>query len=313
VISSRTGCVKNDFHTLGLNWSAIYLLDGARPALFESGFACAARLYEKDMRAVLQNREPEVLFLTHAHWDHVGCAAYLKGLFPSLHIAASERASQIVRRPNALKLMASLSEEVVPLVAGLAEIDQDLLLPDAFRPFEIDTILHDDQQIELDDDLTVQVIATPGHTRDHLSYYIPERRILVATEASGGLDRAGNIITEFLVDFDVYMASLKRLAALDVEILCQGHHFVFVGIDEVKRFFSRSQEEAERFRDYVCRLLEEESDSEERVVQRIKREQWDTNTEVKQAEGAYLLNLSARVGHLAKKLREKRETEQRPE
>jgi 2-aminobenzoylacetyl-CoA thioesterase len=301
MISSNIGPVRGSLHALGLTWSAIYLLDGARPVLFESGFACAARLYERDIRAVLGDRQPEILFLTHAHWDHVGCAAYLKGLFPSLRIAASERGSQIVGRPNALKLMAALSEEVVPLVAGIPGVGEADLLHDAFRPFEVDTILHDGQRIELEDGLTVQVVATPGHTRDHLSYYIPEQRILIATEASGGLDCAGNFITEFLVDFDLYMASIRRLAALDVEILCQGHHFIFVGADDVKRFFSRSQEEAERFRDYVHRLLAEESGLEEQVVQRIKREQWDTNTNVKQAEGAYLLNLRARVNHLAGK------------
>jgi 2-aminobenzoylacetyl-CoA thioesterase len=299
MISVQTGFVRDDFYTLGLGWSAIYLLDGRMPALFESGFACAARLYEKDMTAVLGKRRPEILFLTHVHWDHSGCAAYLKEAFPGLRIAASARAAAILKRPNALKLMASLSEEVVPLVAAIPGIDDRQLLRDGFRPFDVDMVLHDGQRITLETGLTIEVLATPGHTRDHLSYYIPERRILVATEASGSLDRAGNIITEFVVDFDLYMASLRRLASLDVEILCQGHHFVFVGADEVKRFFSRSIEEAEAFRDHVFELLVAESGSEERVVQRIKQEQWDANTSVKQAEGAYLLNLRAQVSLLA--------------
>jgi len=299
VISSQTGLIRDGFHTLGLGWSAVYLLDGRRPVLFESGFACAARLYKRDLTAVLGSREPEILFLTHVHWDHAGSAAYFKEEFPSLKVAASARAAEILKRPNALKLMTSLSEEVVPLVASVPGLDETELLRHAFRPFEVDTILSDGQKITLDADLTVEVLATPGHTRDHLSYYIPERRILIATEASGGLDRAGNLITEFIADFDLYMASLKRLATLDVEVLCQGHHFVFVGADEVKRFFARSLEEAERFRTHICELLDEESGSEERVVQRIKKEQWDTNTSVKQAEGAYLLNLRARVAHLA--------------
>jgi 2-aminobenzoylacetyl-CoA thioesterase len=299
VISLQTGRIDDGFYTLGLNWSAIYLLDAKRPVLFESGFACAAMLYEKDMRTVLGTRQPEILFLTHAHWDHCGSAAYLKNACPSMKIAASAPAAAILKRPNALKLIASLSEEVVPLVSAIPGIDDTLLVRDGFRPFDVDILLHDGQTIELGAGLTLEVLATPGHTRDHLSYYIPEKRILVATEACGALDRAGNIITEFLVDFDLYMASLKRLAGLDVEILCQGHHFVFIGADEVKRFFSRSVKEAEAFRDHVFELLDAESGSVERVVERIKHEQWDTNPSTKQAEGAYLLNLRARVGHLA--------------
>ncbi len=242
-----------------------------------------------------------MLFLTHAHWDHTGSAAYLKQRFPSLKIAASARAAEIVKRPNALALMASLSEEVEPLVATVPGIASDQLLHRAFRPFEVDIVLRDKQVVELGSGLSVEVLATPGHTRDHLSYYVPERRILVATEASGGLDRAGNIITEFLVDFDLYVDSLRHLADLDAEVLCQGHHYVFIGKDEVKRFFARSIEEAERFKTRVFDLLDAESGSEERVVQRIKAEQWDTNTSVKQAEGAYLLNLRARIAHLARR------------
>ncbi len=201
--------------------------------------------------------------------------------------------------------IANLSEEVLPLVAEIPGIDTTLLLDHAFQPFGVDTVLSDGQVIELEEGLTVEVLATPGHTRDQLSYYIPEKRILVATEASGALDRAGNIITEFLVDYDAYLSSLKRLAALPVEVLCQGHHYVFVGRDEVERFFARSLSEAERFKDRVYELLRTEGGSVERVVQRIKAEQWDTNRGVKQTEGAYLLNLRARVGHLAERQKTK--------
>jgi hypothetical protein len=63
---------------------------------------------------------------------------------------------------------------------------------------------------------------------------------------------------------------MKRLAALPVEILCQGHHYVFVGKDEVERFFARSLSEAERFKDRVYDLLRAESDSIERACSRSK-------------------------------------------
>ena len=134
-----------------------------------------------------------------------------------------------------------------------------------------------------------------------MSYYMPEKKILVATEASGCLDRAGQIITEFLVDYDAYLASLKRLAALPVEVLCQGHHFVFVGAKEVSSFFARSIREAEFFKERVYKLLDVEGGRVEQVVARIKAEQYDANPYVKQLEKAYLLNVRAQVTHLAEK------------
>jgi hypothetical protein len=56
------------------------------------------------------------------------------------------------------------------------------------------------------------------------------------------------------------------------------------------------------FQNDVRTLLESEGGSVERVVQLIKARQYDTNRGVKQSEQAYLLNLTTRVTHLAKRL-----------
>jgi glyoxylase-like metal-dependent hydrolase (beta-lactamase superfamily II) len=295
--------VTDDLFILGIAWSPVYLLNGRRPVLFESGFACTGRISEEAIRAAAKGR-PETLFLTHVHWDHCGAAGYLKERFPGLAIAASGLASRIITRPNARDLIGRLSEDVVPVVAGLPEVDEAMIRDLRFRPFEVDTVLEDGQTVKLDEDLSIVPMATPGHTRDHLSYYIPERRILIATDASGIIDRAGNFITEFLVDYDAYIASIKRLAALPVDILCSGHHFTFTGRDEVAAFFARSLREADRFRDRIWQLLQAAGGDEKEVVSRVKAEQYDANTSVKQVEAAYLLNVSRQVAHLAEKLRE---------
>jgi glyoxylase-like metal-dependent hydrolase (beta-lactamase superfamily II) len=210
-----------------------------------------------------------------------------------------------MERPNAHELMRRLSANVLPLVAAIEGIDGSKLINEPFEPFVIEKQLHEGDTILIDEKTTVRVLESPGHTRDLLSYYIPERKILVGTEATGCLDRAGTLITEFLVSFEDYLASLKRLAALDTEIVCQGHHFVFVGRDEAKAFFERSISEAERFRTHIYELLDAHDGSVERVVQQIKAEQYDTNTSVKQAETAYLLNVRAQVAHLADTLSSK--------
>ena len=112
----------------------------------------------------------------------------------------------------------------------------ELPLSEPFRPFEVKRVLENGERLNLGSGLSVQVIATPGHTWDFLSYYIPERKILIASEAVGCADTTGYVVTEFLVDFEVYLESLTRLAALDVEVLCPGHRLVYTG-PEVADFF----------------------------------------------------------------------------
>lgn len=273
--------------------------------LFEAGFYSMGPLYVRDIRKVVAGRNPGFLFLTHVHYDHCGAAAYFKRMFPGIRICASKRASEILSRPNAIDLMTSLSSNFTRLAETSPEIDGNTILHSVFEPFDVDVIFEEEKIFPVDSSISIRVLFTPGHTRDMLSYYIPERKILIATESAGCRSQTGQIVSEFLVDFDAYITSLKRLAALDSDIFCQGHHFVYTGSD-VKDFFDSSLEAAFTFRRRVLELLEMEKDSVEKVVERIKQEEYDTNPGPKQPEKAYLLNLKTRVAHLAGKTQQHR-------
>jgi glyoxylase-like metal-dependent hydrolase (beta-lactamase superfamily II) len=300
----EAGLVAKDLYVAGFPPSACYLLDGKKPVLFESGYTCAGRLYAEAIREVLGRREPEILFLTHVHYDHCGATGYLKRVFPSLKVAASARSAGIMRRPNARELMAKLSGQAASFVADGYDGDRSKLCDEPFEPFDVDIIVADGQTVDLDG-ITVQVMATPGHTRDMLSYYIPERKILFATETAGCQDATGHVLITALADYDAFLSSFARVAALPIEILCQGHRIVWVGADEVQDFLARSLATAKHFREKVEGLLHEEQGSVERVVARIKAEEYDTNKGTKQPEGAYLINLRASVVRLAEKLNER--------
>ena len=96
-----TGKVSNEFYVLGHSAAPVFLLDGPAPVLFDAGFTSLARVYESDIRKILDLRSPVYLFLTHAHWDHIGSAAYFKALWPNMRIACSSLGQKILTRPGA--------------------------------------------------------------------------------------------------------------------------------------------------------------------------------------------------------------------
>ena len=291
MIFDQTGEVGEGLYVVGSADVPVYLLAGRKPVLFDAGLAQLGRLYEEGIRAVLGKTEPMFLFLTHSHFDHRGAAGYLKSAFPALKVAAAPRAREILRRPNAIKRIQRLTEN-----AGetLARVDRAKLLTHPFEPFDVETTLQDGEIIDLEDGIRVQVLSTPGHTWDFLSYYVPEKRILIASEAAGCATAPGHISVDCLTDYDLCLDSLRRLAGLDVRILCQGHRYVYTD-DDVEVFLERSLQSALEFKKMVQDLWHTEGESVSRIMSRIKALEYDPLPLPRQPEKAYLINLEAKV------------------
>ncbi len=302
MIFCKTGFVKDNLYVAGFPWSPVYLLDSQNPIIFEAGFSCMGKYYKQDIVKFFSAKKPEFLFITHVHYDHCGAASYFKKVFGSMDIGVSQQASEIIKRPNALKLMGDLSNNVLQIIENMNNIDKDKLLRDKFEPFEPTMILGDGQIINLHKEISVNIIATPGHTRDMLSFYVPEKKLLIATESAGCMGHTGSITTEFLVNYDLYIKSLIKLASLEVDILCQGHHFVFTGQD-VKKHFEKSIISAKKFKEIVDEFLQSANGSIEAAVSMVKSQEYDSNPGPKQPEKAYLLNLTQRVTHLAERIK----------
>jgi len=291
LIFDKTGEVRDGFFVTGWSHNPIYLLKGKKPVLFDGGLALLGREYRAAITSALNGGSPRVVFITHVHFDHCGAVPYLKKAFPGLEAAASQKAKDILKRPNAIKLIRKLSGNAEQV---LTEFGEESLCREPFDPFEVDLVVQDGDVVELEDGLTVQVLSTPGHTWDFMSYYVPEKKILVASESAGCALSSGYISTDSLADFGVYLSSLKRLASLDAQILCQGHRYVYVD-EDVDAFFKRSLQTALEFKAMVEEYWLKEKGDLRRVLQKIKEAEYDPLPAPKQPEPAFVINLEARI------------------
>jgi len=163
-----------------------------------------------------------------------------------------------------------------------------------FESFELDLLIKPEQKIELSSDITVIALNTPGHTWDFMSYWICEKKILIASEAVACSQNNGYVQTEFLVGFDAYLDSLKQIENLGATILCAGHHAVFTGKDALVHIHA-SVKAANDYLTMTEEILVREKGDLDRTILRVKALEWDDRPWPKQPESAYLLNTRQRV------------------
>ncbi len=286
-----SGRVAENFYVAGPPGVPVYVVDAPRPALFDAGMTAFSKGYVEDIRAILGRRPPAYLFLTHAHFDHVGAVGLFKKAWPDLKIVASAQCRDILTRPNAVSLITALNEGCIKMA------EKEKFSPIHRQPFEavdIDIVAAPDQFFEIGENVKVQALHTPGHTRDFISYWIADRKLLIASEAVGCDDGSGGVLPEFLVDIDAYFDGMARLAQLDVDILCTGHKLVHTGQD-ARSHLRQSPKSTRRYIAKAEIFLKEEKGDIEGVVQRMKRAEWDPMPWPKQPAEAYLLNTRQRI------------------
>lgn len=287
--------VAEDLYRLGHTAAPVFLWDGPEPVLFEAGFTCLTPLYLEHAKQVLGSRAPAWLLISHVHFDHCGAAGWFQEAWPGLKIAAAPKAESILQRPNAIKLITQLNRTTAQV---LAKRRREGVSQEPFKPFTLERTLDDGDALELAGGRRVEVLATPGHTWDHLSFYLPGPKTLLASEATGIEATGGYIVTEFLVSYRAYVQSIRRLAGLEVELLCHGHNNIYKGA-AARTYFDNSLAAAELFKDWVLRLIQQEQGDLDQVVELVRIGDYDHRPEPKQPLPAYMLNLEARVARLA--------------
>jgi glyoxylase-like metal-dependent hydrolase (beta-lactamase superfamily II) len=294
MIIQKAGRIVEGLYALADIDLPAWLVSAETPSLFDAGITFMGPSYLREIRQHLgDEKRLRWLFITHAHFDHAGTAPYLKRRIPGLRVAASRMAADIFKKPNAVNLIQSLSrdyEEQYKTLFGNESVSFDAL--------EVDRILEDGETVDLGGGWSFRVIATPGHTRDGISFYFPGIKALICGEAAGVPDRNFRIHPEFLASYRDYVASLEKLAALDVEIILLSHHYVLTEAD-ARSYLKKSLESTFAFAERIRNYLAASGGSQESVVRRIFKEDHQDTGAIQQAERPYLINLAAKVKAVA--------------
>lgn len=170
------------------------------------------------------------VLLTHGHADHSGGAAVIR-----------ERLGAEVVAAEATARMVELGDEVR---TSLAEARADGTYPPWYRlePCRIDRTVAAGDCISAGD-LSLHVIAAPGHSFDMVCYYCPELKALFSADA---VFAGGKLAVIRTPDFsmDQYRRTVAELSKLEVELLLPGHGYAVTerGGEDVAAALRRFQE-----------------------------------------------------------------------
>lgn len=212
--SGRTGFSLTDDYDCH-----VYAVDaGSEIVLIDAG---GGRATEKILDVVrsdgLAPERISHLLLTHVHGDH---AAGAKGLRDAIESLAG-RPPTIYAHAIAAGWLRAGDETAISLDVARAT---EMYPPDfAFPACPVDRELDDDDTVEIGD-LTFRAIASPGHSRGHLSYVVSinDRLQLFAGDA---LFFGGRVSLQNTWDCSIQetTSTIERLSALDWDGFYPGH------------------------------------------------------------------------------------------
>jgi glyoxylase-like metal-dependent hydrolase (beta-lactamase superfamily II) len=151
------------------------------------------------------------LLLTHCHLDHAGGAYWLKENL-GIEVCASEETAAALEAGDeeAISLAAAKKAGVHPADSQFHACRVDR----KFRGGEVWTL----------GDSSIEVLRTPGHSRDMVAYFIrkPDRLILFSGDT---VFHGGRILLSDIYDCDVpaYSRSLRLLSGYPIDQLFPGH------------------------------------------------------------------------------------------
>jgi glyoxylase-like metal-dependent hydrolase (beta-lactamase superfamily II) len=194
--------------------AAIYLVRfGDKAALVDAGCGEAhSRLRKHIAECLHPNGQLDYLLLTHCHFDHTGGA-------------------EAVRSEFGCKIVAH-DLDAVYLESGDSEVTAASWYGRQFQPFIVDIKLTGEETTLKVGTGIVNAIHWPGHSPGSLVYTTRLGGELVLF----GQDLHGPIHPSLLSDDTQYQNSLKKLVALEADLLLEGHFGIYSSKDEVREF-----------------------------------------------------------------------------
>jgi glyoxylase-like metal-dependent hydrolase (beta-lactamase superfamily II) len=214
--------------------SGIYYIESENEScIIDSGDPAGAKRCIRKLKE-LGKPFPDLILLTHAHWDHTQGVPIFRKRNPSIQVMASEKSIDLLLDQSFNKTFVKGPMKNIANVNGLKN----------------------GEKINLGG-LELHAVEIPGHTKDHIGFYEQKTRTFFAGDAIGiRVGEKAYIPPSMPPFFDekAYLSTLNKLKEMDIETLCLTH-FGFVPRMEISEFLDEMRKFYEISRDIMKKVI----------------------------------------------------------
>jgi 2-aminobenzoylacetyl-CoA thioesterase len=220
MVIDTPGRVTDRIWLVGRREACAYLVDGGSEYALIGG---AMAYVVPDLLAQLEQfkieeKKIQRIMILHSHFDHCGMVPFLMRRWPWATVTASERGREMLKKQKVVDGIETFNRALID-EKGLGKEAQKLNL--AFTGVDVEAVAADGDVLCCGD-LSMQVLAAPGHSSCSIAVYLPEEKALFASDA-GGIPFGDRVFTAANSNFDLYQQSLEKMARLDVQVYLAEH------------------------------------------------------------------------------------------
>jgi len=212
-------------------------------ALIDCGMQFCAATTIQNVKNALGNRTLDYIFATHTHYDHIGALPQFRQAFPNVKLVTTEIGAAVLAKDTPRRVIRELSGTAARDFGG----DFDGSYSD--DAFFADIIVKEGYVVDLGE-ISIEVIETPGHTRDSLSFYIPELELLILSETTGVLFPAGTMYPCYLTGFADAANAIEKCRKYPYKHISLPHRGL-VSPESVAGYFKRAEKLVGECREFV--------------------------------------------------------------
>lgn len=249
----QPGKVSDRLVFLGTTDNCLYFLKGNEAMIIGGGMSWIAPSLEKQFLELdFVPGMLRYLVVSHSHFDHCGAVPYLKRKFPDIQILASAYSEKVFSKEKVVNFIAAANKYMIDRL-GLQKEYERLNLE--FDGIKVDRVVGENDVIDLGDNITVQFLEVPGHTKCSIATYVPGLKALFPSDAAPPPtdDAEGVFFPGPQYDFGMYKQSLERLASCDIEICAFEHYGVVIG-EEARKVLQSGLRQTDKFKELVIQL-----------------------------------------------------------